>query len=107
MSLIGAPVDVKETQGSIYRSSPRCDLRPCLHSHSDMNDHGVELVQSIRVLHVVTRIKHPQLHGKDHTISELDESAQRLLVFESLEVEGEDVGKPFNLHPKGGGGRQG
>jgi hypothetical protein len=66
-----------------------------------VNDHGVELVQSIRVLHVVARIENPQLHGKDHTISELDEPAQRLLVFESLEVEGENVGKPFDLHSAG------
>lgn len=64
-----------------------------------MDNHGKELVETIRVLRLVTGIGQAQLEREWYPIKELGVSTESLLILEPLEMEREDVGKSFDFHP--------
>jgi hypothetical protein len=73
--------------------------RPGCNSHSNVYHNGVQLVQPVRVGHIVARVEQPELHGEYDSVGQLDESTERLLVFESLQMERQNVGQLLDLHP--------
>jgi hypothetical protein len=58
-----------------------------------------ELIQTVRIIRVISSIEQPQLEREGDTISQLDVLLQVFLVFEPFQVESEHVGYPLDLHP--------
>jgi hypothetical protein len=73
--------------GNICQLITLLHARPGCNSHSNVYHNGVQLVQPVRVGHIVARVEQPELHGEYDSVGQLDESTERLLVFESLQMD--------------------
>lgn len=68
--------------------------------HSNVHHDRPEFVQAVRVAHAVGGVEQAQLEREHDAVRELDVPLKALLVFEPLEVEGENVGEFLDLHPE-------
>lgn len=69
------------------------------YSLSNVDYHGKELVQPVRVFDVVTGIGKLELSREWDSVEELGVTSEILLVFESLQVESKYIRQPLDLHP--------
>lgn len=64
-----------------------------------MDDNCKELVQPVRISHIIGCIEQPELEREGNTVRELDVLLYVFLVLESLQMQREYVWEPLNLHP--------
>lgn len=90
-------VVVVEDDPSFARLDHR-DVVTVVRSDADVHNDGPQLVQPIWVGDVVGSVEQAELEGKDDPTRELDVPLERFLVFEALQVQGEDIGQLLDLH---------
>lgn len=63
-----------------------------------MHHNGPQLIQSIRILDVISCVEESQFEWEDDAVGEFGITLQVFLVFESFEMKCQDIGQFFDLH---------
>jgi len=75
------------------------DIVSMVGSASDMNDKCIQVIDPVRVLHVIHRVEESELKWKRDAVRQLDIFLKRFLILESLKMKRENVRKLLDLHP--------